>query len=57
MPKTCTCGGRQICTACVLESYENDPFSRSVDLFLNSVRRADTEPNVIPFRADRKQAS
>jgi hypothetical protein len=53
-PPNCTCDGGGICTACTLASYENDPYSRSVDLFLAAQRQPVPEPNVIPIRASRR---
>jgi hypothetical protein len=53
-PPNCTCHGDGVCNACVLDSYENDPYSRSVDLFLAAQRQPAPEPNVIPIRASRR---
>lgn len=47
MPKDCSCGNRGICTVCQIASYDQDPFSRSVDLFLNQARR---QPEPTPIR-------
>lgn len=53
MVKDCTCGDAGMCTACVLASYDNDPFAQAlaqaVDVVTatpDNVRRLPAQPVV-----------
>lgn len=48
---TCTCGGRDLCTVCLIRLFDNDPYSRSVDAAYRAVDKALRDNDNQPVRS------